>query len=732
MNTYCISKGGQASSSIRSGFLKTLFPQSLPQHHSNIRFVLILLATILFHPIWGWTATITLTPVKDTYVDQSTPMSQYGNSTLIDAQYPFTSTSWEKTKVFNSTRETLIQFDLSSIPRGTQINAAYLKLYSNYNPKFRPDAATRAYAILGSWNRTTTWNTRPPHASSYEDSTVVKNTRQYFQWNVTALVQDWVNGTETNYGVKIRSEGGGSLYFSSSKSSSNKPILYIQYNAPTSMPQPTPVPTPQPTPVPTPIPTPQPTPVPTPQPTPTPTPFVDDSGTANAPLVPANTVIKTVCASGCDYPTIQAAVNDAQPGWTIQVKNGTYGTTGTNNVDSVDINTSCTQANPCTLMAYPGHNPVIDCTGTDTNHALFHQFAFLFNASRWWILDGFEVKNCNAAVYLAFNFATQQAAGNITVRNMNIHDNTAQGILSQMADNVYIAWNTIHDIGVCSGSACSSDIGGSEHAHAIYNAGCNVDNTSCFVTRCMTTNVTMRGNLIYNIPSMGIHNWSSNNCTQTTGTMLIEDNLVINTYGGIEYSKGYSNGNIARNNTIILTNPPQGGVWSTSSGNHAELLSTLYPLSSSSKNLWYNNIFYTNLKNFTNAAGQFFTVYSAYLAGWASLSEVTDANTFDYNIWYVPSELTYLKLLGSTGVTITPNMRTSWQSDLYWDSHDPGTFGTTDPTFMQISTFYDLHIQSSSPARNAGNNGICSLVDYDKVTRPQEGVCDIGAYEYVP
>lgn len=771
MNTYCISLGERASD-IRSGSLKThgcdeqeqpdvinreshgicqpkapivasVPPGSLPQPRRITKtvsagwVVLILFAMILFHPISVWADTITLVPIKDTYVDQSKPTTQYGSNTSIDAQYGSTTTTLRRSRTVSSTRETLVQFDLSGIPQGAQITTAYLRLYSNFNRSFRKDTATKAYTVMGTWSESTTWNTQPPRASTYEASIAVTGTGQYFQWDITKLVQDWVNGVETNNGVMIRSEGGGSLYFNSSKSSSNKPILHVTHTQ--NNPQPTPVPTPQPTPAPTPTPTPAPapaptptptptpTPAPTPAPTPTPTPQQDtDTGTANAPLVSANTVIKTVCASGCDYSTIQAAVNAAQPGWTIQVKNGTYGTTGTNNVDSVDINTSCTQANPCTLMAYPGQYPVIDCTGTDTNHVLPHQFAFLFNASRWWILDGFEVKNCAAAVYFAFNWTAQQAAGNITVRNMNIHDNASQGTLSQMADNVYIAWNTFHDIGLCSGSACNSDIGGAEHAHAIYNAGCYVDNSSCFQTKCISSNITMRGNLIYNIPSMGIHNWSSNNCGQTTGTMVMEDNLVINTYNGIEYSKGYSNGNIARNNTIVLTNPPLNVSWSTSSGNHAELAEVIYPLGSSSKNLWYNNIFYTTLLSFTTTSGQYFTVYGANLTTWASFSEATSANTFDYNLWYVPSGSTFIE--GNNGVK---GFLSNWGSDTSWDSHDPGTFGTTDPAFMQISTFYDLHLQSSSPARNSGNNSVCSLVDYDKTSRPQEGVCDIGAYEFV-
>ncbi len=108
MNTYCVSLKEQASN-IRSIITKV---------------VLILLATILFHPISGWATTITLTPVKDTYVDQSSPTSQYGNSTLIDTKYASTSFSFMK----NGLSQPLVQFDLSGIPQGAQITTAYLRL----------------------------------------------------------------------------------------------------------------------------------------------------------------------------------------------------------------------------------------------------------------------------------------------------------------------------------------------------------------------------------------------------------------------------------------------------------------------------------------------------------------------------------------------------------------------------------------------------------------------------
>jgi hypothetical protein len=52
-----------------------------------------------------------------------------------------------------------------------------------------------------------------------------------------------------------------------------------------------------------------------------------------------------------------------------------------------------------------------------------------------------------------------------------------------------------------------------------------------------------------------------------------------------------------------------------------------------------------------------------------------------------------------------------------------GNYGGFTPTHL---------LQSSSPAREAGDNGLCPLTDQRGVSRPQNNVCDIGAVEFLP
>ena len=60
---------------------------------------------------------------------------------------------------------------------------------------------------------------------------------------------------------------------------------------------------------------------------------------------------------------------------------------------------------------------------------------------------------------------------------------------------------------------------------------------------------------------------------------------------------------------------------------------------------------------------------------------------------------------------------------------DKGNNLTTDPTFVNEGT-RDLHIQSSSAAKNTGQTRAEVTDDYDGLSRPQGSAYDIGAYEF--
>ncbi|GIW47411.1 MAG: hypothetical protein KatS3mg078_1288 [Deltaproteobacteria bacterium] len=259
MSTYCTSTGWKLSDT-----------------NAGVTRCLLILIFILY-PASSLAESITLTPVMDTYVDKAKPTRSYGGSSKLSAVYDpgaeQTSTSTTETgyasygffgresgktrwgrggssrdsgfslrrgsrsKTISKGREVLLQFDLSQIPSGAEINRASLMLYSRYDRKFRVDSATRVYANLNPWDEKTVWNTKPNIASLYEDSISVTATNKYFEWDVTNLVQNWIDGAIENFGVTVKSEGGGELYFNSRESSSNKPLLYIEYTLPNAVSQ---------------------------------------------------------------------------------------------------------------------------------------------------------------------------------------------------------------------------------------------------------------------------------------------------------------------------------------------------------------------------------------------------------------------------------------------------------------------------------------------------------------
>ena len=178
----------------------------------------ILLADFVLYQSLGLADVVNLIPTKDTFVSKAQPATSFGGMKVL------------RTKAETDTaRETLLQFNLSSIPSSAQILKGELRLFSKKSKFFKPDNNVGAFANMGSWSESTTWNTRPSRASSFEDSIAVTKTRRYYSWDITNLVQDWVSGVETNFGVRVLGFGGGSLFFKSSEAPSKRPILRVEY-----------------------------------------------------------------------------------------------------------------------------------------------------------------------------------------------------------------------------------------------------------------------------------------------------------------------------------------------------------------------------------------------------------------------------------------------------------------------------------------------------------------------
>jgi len=170
----------------------------------------------------------------------------------------------------------LLRFDLSLVPPSSHIDSATLELYTvawsgpTASISMGPYAVLRAVTMCeatwnvaqagipwgaGGCNNTATdrrASTTTDRRAAPESTLTVNGINQWFGFDVTSLVQDWVDGALANNGVVLRTTTDGhSFYFASSEHSTTalRPKLVIVYGG---APEPPPTQTPTNTPTPTP------------------------------------------------------------------------------------------------------------------------------------------------------------------------------------------------------------------------------------------------------------------------------------------------------------------------------------------------------------------------------------------------------------------------------------------------------------------------------------------------
>ena len=100
----------------------------------------------------------------------------------------------------------LLQFDLASIPAGTQIASASLDLFLVESWDFLDRSRSiTTYRIKSGWSEmSVTWNTKPSYGDSYGTASVTHGDWRWYSFDVTDLVRAWVNGTKANHGIMVR------------------------------------------------------------------------------------------------------------------------------------------------------------------------------------------------------------------------------------------------------------------------------------------------------------------------------------------------------------------------------------------------------------------------------------------------------------------------------------------------------------------------------------------------
>lgn len=132
-------------------------------------------------------------------------------------------------------QEIVIRFDLSTIPTGSTINTAVL---SCYRCDGDPNHALQCdiYRVTEDWVEATLVDSIAHDICISYDQTVVSVT-DWYSFDISVLVQEWVDGMYPNYGVVFYGTGttGSYQYFCSKEYGSNEPHLDIDYTPPSAL-----------------------------------------------------------------------------------------------------------------------------------------------------------------------------------------------------------------------------------------------------------------------------------------------------------------------------------------------------------------------------------------------------------------------------------------------------------------------------------------------------------------
>ncbi|MCP4611422.1 MAG: DNRLRE domain-containing protein, partial [Planctomycetes bacterium] len=140
------------------------------------------------------------TDIKDTWVFDKADISHGDWGNLLANQI----------SIYHDQR-VLIEFtDLSALSSAETINSAKLGLYRyGAHPDGNP-VTLDAYQITSSWLETVIFSAQPTYNSAIESSVTLSGTAVgWYEWDITNLVQQWIDGSIPNYGVAIFDHGTG-------------------------------------------------------------------------------------------------------------------------------------------------------------------------------------------------------------------------------------------------------------------------------------------------------------------------------------------------------------------------------------------------------------------------------------------------------------------------------------------------------------------------------------------
>jgi hypothetical protein len=172
-------------------------------------------AALLGSPAWA----VQFQLIGDSWVSAAEPTGNFGTSQMM----PIQGASSGVTNVF-------VLFDLSTIPEGSQINAAHLVVYVD---QFHTAGTIQAYGVSAAWTESTITFDNAPALLGASGSTAVSAHDQTVSLDVTSLVQSWLSGSVANYGIALETSAGNFAIDSKENPLTSHPaVLEVDVNDP--------------------------------------------------------------------------------------------------------------------------------------------------------------------------------------------------------------------------------------------------------------------------------------------------------------------------------------------------------------------------------------------------------------------------------------------------------------------------------------------------------------------
>jgi hypothetical protein len=180
--------------------------------------------------------TTTIYSTKDTGISSADPTTNFGTDASVELGY-------------NAARNVLVYFDMSGIPAGSTVNTATLSIYVDAKYGLWNSITVGVFRVIRSWNETqATWNksdnstnwgtagcnnTTTDRDGTAEGSITIYNVSGVWKTlDITALVQEWVNGT-ANQGIALiqTNTATNTAYGITMREGANDPKLEVTYTA---------------------------------------------------------------------------------------------------------------------------------------------------------------------------------------------------------------------------------------------------------------------------------------------------------------------------------------------------------------------------------------------------------------------------------------------------------------------------------------------------------------------